>query len=268
MLNIAIGQHIKELRIRRGWTQEKLGELLSVSHQVISKWENAITCPDVCMLYSLSQLFQVSLDELCGTMIETVTTVYPLDEQASFHNLHEGWEHMEEALQTHPFHTDLLVYALKYLRLMHDKIETDMQKEIVNTQILSVAQRILDVSTEDACRSLAHYNLAVFYDEQVNRLRGNREDRENARLAKEHADKVLYRDMHPPFYPSFGTSTTAEDYIERKQFLFNAIEHTVRAAKNLLQMPGAKSKETETALVAFLDSLKEASTTLNAELSI
>ncbi len=36
---MTIGEQIKDLRIQKGLTQERLAELLEVSRQSISKWE-------------------------------------------------------------------------------------------------------------------------------------------------------------------------------------------------------------------------------------
>ena len=258
MLNVMIGHKIKEHRLNRGWTQERLGEILSVSHQVVSKWENAVTLPDVQTLYNLAQLFQVGLDELCGTMFERVCESYPLDEKLTLSSLSKGWQGIEVELKEFPFNIDLLMYALQYLRLLHDRIETDGQKNFVNIQIYEIAHRILDASTDDDQRSLAHYNLAVYYDEQVNRQRNNEYDRENAKLAKEHAEKVLYKDMHKTFYASFGTSSFDREFEEQEKFLWDSIETAESAIKNLLKKQNDMLEAKKVALTVFLEKLCQA----------
>jgi transcriptional regulator with XRE-family HTH domain len=45
-------------------TQEQLAERLSVSAQSVSKWENAVSMPDVALLPALAEVFGVSIDEL------------------------------------------------------------------------------------------------------------------------------------------------------------------------------------------------------------
>lgn len=61
---MSIGKNIARLRRARGWTQSKLGELLGVSHQAVSKWESEITMPDVMLLPAIARLFCVSIDAL------------------------------------------------------------------------------------------------------------------------------------------------------------------------------------------------------------
>ena len=54
------------LRKRKGLSQEQLGEKLGVTRQTISKWELGLTTPEMDKLIQLSDLFQISIDELVG----------------------------------------------------------------------------------------------------------------------------------------------------------------------------------------------------------
>ena len=59
-----IGNKIKQLRYKARFTQEQLAEKLNVSAQAVSKWENAVTMPDISLLPQLAEAFGVSIDEL------------------------------------------------------------------------------------------------------------------------------------------------------------------------------------------------------------
>lgn len=59
-----ISKTIKRLRNEKGITQEELAEMLYVSRQSVSSWENDRTQPDIEMLGKLSELFEVSIEEL------------------------------------------------------------------------------------------------------------------------------------------------------------------------------------------------------------
>lgn len=59
-----VGQKIFTMRKRMGITQEKLSNLVNVTPQAISKWENGVTLPDTCLLPRLSVLFNLSIEEL------------------------------------------------------------------------------------------------------------------------------------------------------------------------------------------------------------
>ena len=59
-----ISKRLKELRTASGFSQEKLAELLDVSRQTISSWENERSYPDVHNLIMLCDIYSVSLDDL------------------------------------------------------------------------------------------------------------------------------------------------------------------------------------------------------------
>ena len=61
-----IGRSIKELRQKRGITQEELADALRVSVQTISRWENGANAPDLSMLPQLAVYFSVTTDYLLG----------------------------------------------------------------------------------------------------------------------------------------------------------------------------------------------------------
>jgi len=65
------GKRIKAFRLRQNLTQERLSELLGVSSQAVSKWENDVNCPDISLLPELSAVLGVTLDELFDTGVET-----------------------------------------------------------------------------------------------------------------------------------------------------------------------------------------------------
>lgn len=59
-----IGDKIKELRINNGLTQEQLAEKLFVTRNAIFKWETNKGLPNVESLKMLSEVFNVSIDDL------------------------------------------------------------------------------------------------------------------------------------------------------------------------------------------------------------
>ena len=64
------GEKIRELRGKYGYTQERLAELVGVSHVSISQWENGKAYPRMGMVIKLASVFKVDPAELVGT-IET-----------------------------------------------------------------------------------------------------------------------------------------------------------------------------------------------------
>lgn len=61
-----LGKRIVAQRKRLGLTQDRLAELLGVTAQAISKWENDQSCPDIAMLPKLAETFGITTDELLG----------------------------------------------------------------------------------------------------------------------------------------------------------------------------------------------------------
>ena len=69
-----LGKQIYELRKKANLSQEQLAEKGGVSRQTISKWELGETAPDIKQAQILSQIFNVSLDELTGN--DTKEVIY------------------------------------------------------------------------------------------------------------------------------------------------------------------------------------------------
>lgn len=59
-----VGAKISSLRKSFGCSQEKLAELLCVTPQAVSKWENGHTLPDTSLLPVLAQIFECSIDNI------------------------------------------------------------------------------------------------------------------------------------------------------------------------------------------------------------
>ncbi|RGM24188.1 XRE family transcriptional regulator [Mediterraneibacter gnavus] len=59
-----IGVKLKEARIKSGLTQENVAEKIQVSRQTISNWENEKSFPDIVNVIKLSDLYNISLDQL------------------------------------------------------------------------------------------------------------------------------------------------------------------------------------------------------------
>lgn len=63
---MTVGEKIQELRKQKGLSQESLGNMLNISRQTVSLWENNQTYPTLDNLLLLKDIFGVSADELLG----------------------------------------------------------------------------------------------------------------------------------------------------------------------------------------------------------
>lgn len=76
----SIGEKIAELRRERKMTQEELANMIGVSSQSVSKWENNVTMPDIVLLPIISGIFDVSIDELFSAEAKPRKTAAPIEE--------------------------------------------------------------------------------------------------------------------------------------------------------------------------------------------
>jgi two-component system chemotaxis response regulator CheY len=65
-MNIEVGKKIYELRKSKDMTQEKLASEMGVSVAAVSKWETGNSVPDIFMICSIADFFNISTDELLG----------------------------------------------------------------------------------------------------------------------------------------------------------------------------------------------------------
>lgn len=59
-----IGEKLRNARAKEKMTQEYVAEKIAVSRQTISNWENEKFYPDIVSVIKLSDLYNISLDEL------------------------------------------------------------------------------------------------------------------------------------------------------------------------------------------------------------
>lgn len=64
MKKVELSKQIKKYRLEANLSQDELAEKIFVSRQTISNWENDKSYPDVKSLLLISEVFQISLDNL------------------------------------------------------------------------------------------------------------------------------------------------------------------------------------------------------------
>lgn len=77
LMKLNIGETIKRLRKEREITQEEFSEILGVSCQSVSRWENNSCYPDIELIPTIAAFFGVSTDKLMG--IDEVTEKSTVD---------------------------------------------------------------------------------------------------------------------------------------------------------------------------------------------
>ena len=124
-----ISNKIKQLRLLSGMTQEQLAAKVGVSAQSVSKWETAVTMPDITLLPILAGELGVSIDELFDLTTEQklhrIERRMDIEEEftpqtfVEFENFLKAG--LEDATEKSRFHS-LLAH------LYHHRMESDSRK--------------------------------------------------------------------------------------------------------------------------------------------
>ena len=175
-----LGEKIKELRLKRNWTQEDLAESLSVTCQTVSKWENMITMPDISLLPKLSFLFGVTIDDLFSLSIEQklnrIESKLDMVDELSIHEFDDIKDFLLLEKENDNFKyqsTSLLAYLYTH-RLMSDskRIRKYAKEAIMMDPDKKDAQWMLGKTGEYSCWdwNMSNHTEAInFYKEVVNK---------------------------------------------------------------------------------------------------
>ncbi|WP_372631181.1 helix-turn-helix domain-containing protein [Cohnella sp.] len=81
------GEKLKTERSKKGWSQEELAAKLYVSRQSVSKWENGQNYPGIEIIIKISDLFEVTIDELLRSDEELTKKVIQESRQLAYPRL-------------------------------------------------------------------------------------------------------------------------------------------------------------------------------------
>lgn len=81
-----IGVKIAELRRAKNMKQDELAEMLGVTPQAVSKWENGASMPDISLLPKIAQIFGTTIDDLfnADNTPKPDVQVVPVEKRKSF----------------------------------------------------------------------------------------------------------------------------------------------------------------------------------------
>jgi transcriptional regulator with XRE-family HTH domain len=165
---MTIGEKIKELRLKKGVTQEKVAEYLAISCQSVSKWENNLALPDITLVVPLANYFGVTADELFDRHGSAEAEIAEIDRKSlALRNRGEVGEILSlwrEAVQKYPgnFHCLCeLMMALDRTVNCPDYTETEW---IPNAkEAVLIGERILRDCTDEKIREQALSTLTYLY---------------------------------------------------------------------------------------------------------
>ena len=129
----SLGKRIMHCRKKQGLTQDKLAEMLGVTAQAVSKWENDQSCPDIGMLPKLAEIFGITTDELLGYKTEPVHDAQVVEEYPQEGGENEGlhiqkgnWEFKYDSGRRGAVFFAVLVLAVGILSILSKVLSWDV----------------------------------------------------------------------------------------------------------------------------------------------
>lgn len=164
---LKLGENLKKFRLNRELTQEQLADVLGVSAQAVSRWENGTTYPDITLLPAIASYFDISIDEILGfdTARKEEKIKAILKENRILHNTGETKKSIEllrQGLIDFPNESRLLYCLAQSLYVLHFQSgeifpETDRKNAALEAvELLKKALRYIDENFDEGggCRQL------------------------------------------------------------------------------------------------------------------
>lgn len=166
-----LGENLKKLRQNKDMTQEQLAEILGVSAQAISRWENETTYPDISLLPTIASFFEITVDELLGmedfrSEKELNELIARIDENGRKGLIYDNILLLREAVKTYPTNYQLmfrLVNQLTFCQYREGKPLTDEETNELNYEAVEVSNRILSRCTDGEIINRTTEQLAYVY---------------------------------------------------------------------------------------------------------
>lgn len=143
-MNVESGNKIRQLRLRKGITQDAQAKVLNVSFQTVSNWENNICMPDIQLLPEIAVYFGCTIDDLFSLSVQA-----QLQRIENMLEMQSTWNE-DEFAQAVDFLTDKQAfvkknpgYARGYLWLM-DELIADYRLD--ETEMVCQQMAVLDES--------------------------------------------------------------------------------------------------------------------------
>ena len=141
-MTVNMGGKIRQLRKQKNISQEVLAQVMGVSFQAVSKWENGATMPDVAMIPALASFFGISTDELFDfNLMEQEKKVQDLCWAAAEHRFTDPKKSeamLRDALKQYPGN-EIILNNLLYVMQTPDRYD----------EVVTVCKSILEVTRYD-----------------------------------------------------------------------------------------------------------------------
>lgn len=120
-----IGKRLKELRIRRGYSQVELGTAIGVTKVSICGYENGTRIPTIDNLIKLSEVLETTTDYLLGREMQV------MNEENKTHIGSVSYEDV------------CLILALRHYPILYNKLLKDVNRSasIINKRLLADGEK-------------------------------------------------------------------------------------------------------------------------------
>lgn len=170
-LGLKLGENLKKFRLQRELTQEQLADVLGVSAQAVSRWENGTTYPDITLLPTIASYFEITLDELMGmenwrSEEQLKELLGQLEENGSKGLIYENILLLRDAVKIYPTNYELqfrLVNQLAFCEYKDGRGLSEEEKISFNREAAEIGNRILSHCTEGAIINQTTQQLCYIY---------------------------------------------------------------------------------------------------------
>ncbi len=167
---MTFGQIIKDLRRKADMTQEGLAEVLGISGQAVSRWENDLAMPDISLLPVLANLFEVTTDYLLGVDITQKERKIKEILRLAMEN-GRGGHHTEAAdiiragLKEYPGNHTLMYWLMFHLHFCANAHPDQEKGQKLLREPIAIGEKILAECTDNTLRHEAVAQLCACYAE-------------------------------------------------------------------------------------------------------
>lgn len=162
---MTIGKNIKRLRQNKGLTQEQLGEILGITGQAVSKWENGSALPDLPVLPILAEYFGVTIDELMGYKLNALTYKEQFVRFMIGNGILQTGEFKLKSGQTKPYYLDTEKFTTnaQLSKIGEHFADCIRENNIEFDVIMGLAYHGAAFSTATACALFQKYGVTTDY---------------------------------------------------------------------------------------------------------
>ncbi len=240
-MELMIAQKIKKYRRERELTQDALASALGVSPQSVSKWECGDGYPDITLLPSIANYFEITVDELIGN-----------DEISAEEDIKKNYFRVHPTLDKDAALQLALKYNQKYPRnwhiansLMHEIVTNHRDKlDKYKSLVYELCERLLKECTDSVMRRRAIQSVCMICPEDEINLWINKDT--TFWHEKRH-------EVYEKRYKLMGDKKRQVMYQHANNFLSTThMLHTVQENRNYRGFP-KQALEWNTMYIRFLD---------------